>query len=168
MEEYEAKMRDLANALDAAVVAANRAWLLARNTEGAPPEASLRRIKERLHRVECDVESLIGSRVTDVEIENARGFYIGAEKSGVDGMSDILIGVVGCFFDGKWEECDPAWVDSLPYRARPEPKRETREVYWGKVGEFTYGGPSPLNTHRITFDLIDREPDCDSVKMERL
>lgn len=24
------------------------------------------------------------------------------------------------------------------------------------------------DTHRITFDLIDGEPDCDSVKMEKL
>ena len=52
---------------------------------------------------------------------------------------------------------------------RPEPKVETVTLY---------GSPSKhiqwcleqcdLDTHRITFNLIDGEPDCTSIKMEKL
>jgi hypothetical protein len=53
------------------------------------------------------------------------------------------------------------------YRVRPEPKRETVTLWWegGCIGSREYYDDA---THRITFDRIDGEPDCDSVKMERL
>ena len=46
----------------------------------------------------------------------------------------------------------PRWRSEQSYRIRPEHKRETVAI----------------DTHRITFDLIDGEPDCSSVKMEKL
>jgi len=32
----------------------------------------------------------------------------------------------------------------------------------------SFGGPSDRDTHRITFDLIDGKPDCDSIRMESM
>lgn len=53
------------------------------------------------------------------------------------------------------------------YRVRPEPKRET--VTWYVSGSLMPTSlPCIQDTHRITFDLIDGEPDCSSVKMERI
>lgn len=71
----------------------------------------------------------------------------------------------------------PNWLDSHSYRIRHEPKVETVAQYWkaGKSDNFVpmhmRGSPAPEEcepTHRITFDLIDGKPDCDSVKMEEL
>jgi len=63
----------------------------------------------------------------------------------------------------------PSWFEDDAYRIRPKPNRETVTVHWGKEWGFTLGhGPSSRDTHRITFDLIDGKPDCDSVKMEEM
>ena len=66
----------------------------------------------------------------------------------------------------EWLEAEPAWDATNAYRVRPEPKRETVTLYWRK------GNPAHNiehgDTHRITFDLIDGKPDCDSIKMEEL
>jgi hypothetical protein len=80
--------------------------------------------------------------------------------------------VVECWNSGKWEpKGHGGWGKENAYRIRPEPKRD-RVVM---AGTYTKGmgwvfcsthpqGP----THRITFDVIDGEPDCASVKMERI
>jgi hypothetical protein len=70
---------------------------------------------------------------------------------------------------GEWiEEKCPKWFADRAYRVRPEPKRETVTVHWGSWG-FTLGhGPSSRATHRITFDLVDGEPDPNSIKMEEI
>lgn len=70
-----------------------------------------------------------------------------------------------------WEEAEPRWSAWLPYRVKPEPKRETVTLltahYFGWVAEPPqYRGDS--DTHRITFDLIDGEPDCTSIRMEKI
>jgi len=81
-----------------------------------------------------------------------------------------------------WCPCDhdvPVWCekgttwsfgDGFAYRIKPEPKRETVTM-WGQYIAAQGWHFSVLefeDTHRITFDLIDGKPDCNSVKMEEL
>ena len=67
-----------------------------------------------------------------------------------------------------WESVDgPVWWDSVAYRVKPEPVRETVKLY-GRVNSSVWGKICPEDTHRITFDLIDGEPDCSSIKMEKV
>jgi hypothetical protein len=76
--------------------------------------------------------------------------------------------------DSEWDVVVyPAWFQNKSYRVRPEPKRETVESCGsvdrdqdGKPHFFHY--PVEAQTHRITFDLIDGNPDCDSIKMEEM
>jgi hypothetical protein len=68
-----------------------------------------------------------------------------------------------CFHIGHYLHC--------AYRIRPEPVREVVEKYGyydGNEWVFGSGPQTTSDTHRITFDLIDGKPDCDSVKMERI
>ena len=63
-----------------------------------------------------------------------------------------------CASDGEWVKDDDfspsrAVFNALPYRVKPESVRETMTGYYDAA-------------HRITFDLIDGEPDCSSIKME--
>lgn len=60
----------------------------------------------------------------------------------------------------------PVWRDFLAYRIRPKSKVETVTCYWN--GFSIHRGGNRDRTHRITFNLIDGKPDCDSVKMEEL
>jgi hypothetical protein len=59
-------------------------------------------------------------------------------------------------------------VPSIAYRIHPEPKRETVTLYgqskWGYWNDVS----TISDTHRITFYLINGEPDCASIKMERV
>ena len=62
----------------------------------------------------------------------------------------------------------PGWCDGSAYRVKPEPKRETVKLS-GKVyhnGQWAFGTEDKGDTHRITFDTVDGEPDCDSIRME--
>ena len=64
---------------------------------------------------------------------------------------------------------DPRWLDFGVYRIKPEPKRKTVTLYTGRETGWEADQCRFCNeTHRITFDVIDREPDCASIKMERL
>ena len=61
---------------------------------------------------------------------------------------------------------DPVWYDDTAYRVRPEPKRETVTTY---AKADAIGGLCRSDaTHRITFDLIDGQPDPDSIRMEQV
>lgn len=68
-----------------------------------------------------------------------------------------------------WLECfNVGAFDDLAYRVKPELKRETVTLhgcgfYWEQSEQ-----PCPSDTHRITFDTIDGEPDLTSIKMEKL
>ncbi len=62
------------------------------------------------------------------------------------------------------------WLENT-YRIKPEPKRETvtlhgEESYSGFWG-FDSGSEDP-SEYRITFDLVDGEPDCASINMEEV
>lgn len=62
----------------------------------------------------------------------------------------------------------PAWSDSVAYRVRPGPERRT-VVLHGAGNEWVQADlPCDDDTHRITFNLLDGEPDCNSIKMEKL
>jgi hypothetical protein len=72
--------------------------------------------------------------------------------------------------DGGWRKIDaPAWNPKDAYRVMPEVEIETIETYWNKRHGFginTDGRRGDLI--KITFTLIDGEPDIDSIKMEKL
>ena len=69
------------------------------------------------------------------------------------------------------------WHDGIAYRIKPEPKRERTALYGRVYITNTYpngvfdADRNPRqagDTHRITFDTIDGEPDCATIRMERL
>jgi hypothetical protein len=84
--------------------------------------------------------------------------------------------------EGKVIECEQrpsgVWLaiaycgfndDDSSYRVRPEPKRDTVTLYGRNTWNAHYNKDrAPLDTHRITFDLIDGHPDTASIKMEAL
>jgi hypothetical protein len=84
-------------------------------------------------------------------------------------------GAVQIFSDGGWTDwLNPMWTPSMTYRVKPTPpapKVETvtlltcAEYNWVPYREHHCGN---LSTHRITFDLIDGEPDCASIRMVKL
>jgi len=55
-------------------------------------------------------------------------------------------------------------------RIKPEPKRETVTLTGLDRGYWCFGSDrvKVRDTHRITFDTIDGEPDCSTIRMERL
>jgi len=70
--------------------------------------------------------------------------------------------------DGEWDEANtPAWHPDFAYRVSPEPKVETVILYGGDHSSWV-SYIRDGDSHRITFNLIDGKPDCDSVKMEEL
>lgn len=65
------------------------------------------------------------------------------------------------FFNG--EEWDfprgPVWVKGYTYRIKPAPKRETVTLYASKGDTWAASwSRMPDDTHRLTFDVIDGEP----------
>lgn len=61
----------------------------------------------------------------------------------------------------------PVWCGTHAYRIRPEQKIEIMTLYW-QENEAATAFMCSDDTHRITFNMIDGKPDCDSVKMEPL
>jgi len=73
-------------------------------------------------------------------------------------------------YGDKWKVSPPEWDQHNAYRTKPEPKRETVALY-GSKGALWIFGPrisGAYDTHRITFNLIDGEPDTASIKMETI
>lgn len=62
----------------------------------------------------------------------------------------------------------PRWCAKTYYRIRPEPKVETKTVWYPKIDATIYADNGWAYTHKITFDLVDGEPDVSTVKMEKL
>lgn len=73
---------------------------------------------------------------------------------------------------GIWFEVDiPLWHEERAYRVSPaeqRPKRETVTLHGSVTDEVWGRGTTGYDTHRITFELKDGEPDFDSIKMEPL
>ena len=71
--------------------------------------------------------------------------------------------------NGAWVTAPmPGWHPHATYRVHLEPKRETVTLHGSVTDEVWGRGKTSQDTHRITFDLIDGEPECGSVKMEPL
>lgn len=72
----------------------------------------------------------------------------------------------------EWKPCLSAVGKHGHYAYRvkpPEPKRGTVVLHACKVdGWSAVRSTSRMDTHRITFDLIDGKPDCASIRMEEL
>jgi len=62
------------------------------------------------------------------------------------------------------------WHDGIAYRVKPEPKRETVTMTGHNRGYWCFGSDrlEDRDTHRITFDTIDGEPDGATIRMEWL
>ena len=71
----------------------------------------------------------------------------------------------------EWITAVPKWTGFCAYRVKPEPKRETVRLSGRVVGDcdWVFGATqAPLDTHHIVFDTIDGEPDCSSIRMEKI
>lgn len=77
---------------------------------------------------------------------------------------------------GGWEDCLSVVIHEHEYyRVKPKPV-VTEVVMYGAVGvsandtPYLWGGSvkEQSDTHKITFNLVDGEPDCNSIKMEKL
>ena len=72
----------------------------------------------------------------------------------------------------KWVSLShPVWNNIIAYRIKPEPRVETVFVLTNGrefVVEDFFVLPLGSATHRITINLIDGKPDCDSIKMKEL
>lgn len=69
-----------------------------------------------------------------------------------------------------WESIYPtSWCARLYYRVKPEPRIKTITIYtgWPEGGGWSQDHDED-DTHKITFNMIDFEPDLRSIKMEKL
>jgi hypothetical protein len=73
----------------------------------------------------------------------------------------------------KWSRtfC-PMWCSYYAYRVKPEPVVEVKTLFGGydrgyNMSNF-YDTRYPDNSHKITFNVVDGEPDVTSIKMEKL
>ena len=74
--------------------------------------------------------------------------------------------VIESFANDQWGWCSPTWSDHCCYRVRsPKVTLYGGEGYSGFWG---FDSGSEPGEYRITFDLVDGEPDCASIKMERI
>lgn len=63
----------------------------------------------------------------------------------------------------------PFWRDNSIYRVKPEPKVKTITIYTGWPEGWGWSQDHDEDdTHKITFNMIDFEPDLKSIKMEKL
>lgn len=80
--------------------------------------------------------------------------------------------VIECWqwYDGPWVAGEWGFDDRSAYRIKPEPKRATvtlrTAAFFGWVAEPAHFR-RVRDTHRITFDTVDGEPVCDSIRMEK-
>ena len=93
-----------------------------------------------------------------------------AEREG--SQMQVYVGPGAWIDGGGWDDIEcPLWEEKAAYRAKPQPVRETVTLY-GEAHTigwcFSPDSGIDNETHRLTFDLIDGKPDCNSVKMEEL
>lgn len=73
-----------------------------------------------------------------------------------------------------WKDsAGPSFSPQHAYRVKPEPKVEAVEIIGGPYKDLGYifekgDDQKSWYKHRITFNTIDGEPDCASIKMEKL
>ena len=84
--------------------------------------------------------------------------------------------VIECWqwLTNRWLVIKPSFDDDSAYRVKPEPVVETRTITsWGTLNQWLRDGDvSRVHEshckYKITFNLIDGKPDCNSVKMEEI
>lgn len=73
---------------------------------------------------------------------------------------------------GFWGGAQYEWSSDRAYRVKPASKVVTVTLYGGREGDTAEYGfyeiGAVVQSHRITFNLIDGKPDCASIKMEEL
>ena len=70
-----------------------------------------------------------------------------------------------------WDTCNlPVWEPNLHYRVKESVVKSTKVMYmYYEAGYVPFVSTSMSDpTHKITFDTIDGEPDCSSIKMEKV
>ena len=71
--------------------------------------------------------------------------------------------------DNWFDMMYPPWLEDDPYRVKPEPVRETVNMYYPDLPySFNCAGRINGPTHRITFDTVNGKPDPASIRMERI
>ena len=89
------------------------------------------------------------------------------EEKGALLLADYEGRVIQRWEKGKWVNDPVAMNEKFAYRVKPEPVRETVAYYW-RYDEGIKSVWGYSDTHRITFDLVDGKPDCNSIKMEEI
>lgn len=67
-----------------------------------------------------------------------------------------------------WSDTETTFHPMDILRIKPKPARKTVTLYGAGWHYEQAEIPCDDDTHRITFDLVDGEPDTDSIKMEKL
>lgn len=72
----------------------------------------------------------------------------------------------------KGDGCGVGWYKALIHRAVKKPE-VVEVVMWGVADENRWGfdnldEPAEGDTHKITFNIVDGVPDCNSIRMEKL
>jgi hypothetical protein len=72
----------------------------------------------------------------------------------------------------QWLDCtstgSPAWAGDDTYRVKPEPVVVELTGACYSYGWVIDSHKDKWCSHKVTFNLVDGEPDCSSVKMEKL
>lgn len=120
-----------------------------------------------------------------LEEEAVEEIKVGDEVCYKDGLDTILCEVLaeGAYWVVINYQGGRPWVVNKEEVRKPKPKPVVEEVVMcvGKIERLharhpstfywvadEYDSPAATDTHKITFNLIDGEPDCNSIKMEKL
>lgn len=116
--------------------------------------------------VSCKISEGILNEKCVVFSEMDRVYGEGTQKALRDWKHGVEI------FYGEWDDMNKVlFVSYLAYRAKraPERKTETLDVFYGKgFGVEGTAGTDWPTTHRITFETVNDEPDCSSIRMEKI
>ena len=96
------------------------------------------------------------------------------EEKGALLLAELEGKQIQMLLENTWKDVIPQWASLRCYRVKPEPEvfkvtlqggnfRQEKD-YWS----FRRDGHIGDDTHKITFSLVDEEPDCGSIKMEKI
>lgn len=141
----------------------------------------IRRDSDGTLRCYCLKSSSLGADWWGLAVEDSYGLYelleeameikVGDEVLYEDGLDTILCKVLAA--QNYWVVINyqggRPWVVNKTDVRKPKPKPVVKEVvmYGGDYDTWTERRLGS-DTHKITFNLVDGEPDCTSIKMEKL
>ena len=76
--------------------------------------------------------------------------------------------VIEVFRDGLWLEVSQVWIDNAAYRVKPDYELKIVKLYFGELKQGALLSRVRTDTHRITFETINGEPDPASIRMDKL